>query len=184
MHKSHRLAVAVLVGATMVGAFVLAKTGDQPASGHRMAGAAQDFLKSLTDEQRVQATFAYDDPERLNWHYIPRVRKGVPLKVMTPSARAAARSLIAGSLSDRGFEQVVNVMSLDDVLFLLEKGRLRRSPRTARPAQLLAQHLRQPVGPRCLGLAARGAPSLTELQRSRTAAWWRALRSFSAPTRH
>ncbi len=133
MHKSHRLAAAVLVGAMMVGAFVLAKTGGQPASGHRMADAAQTFLKSLTEEQRAKATFAYDDPERLNWHYIPRARKGVPLKVMTPSARAAARSLIAGSLSDRGFEQVVNVMSLDDVLFLLEKGdfaarRERRDP--------------------------------------------------------
>jgi hypothetical protein len=133
MHKSHKLVAAVLVGAMMVGAFVLAKTGARPASGHQMAGAAETFLKSLTDEQRAQATFAYDDPERLNWHYIPRVRKGVPLKVLTPSARAAARGLIAGSLSDRGFEQVVNVMSLDDVLFLLEKGdfaarRERRDP--------------------------------------------------------
>jgi hypothetical protein len=133
MHKTHKLAAALLVGATMLGAFVLAKTGDQPASGHRMAEAANSFLQSLTDEQRTQATFAYDDPERLNWHYIPRERKGVPLKVLTPAARAAARGLIAGSLSERGFEQVTNVMSLDDVLFLLEKGdfaarRLRRDP--------------------------------------------------------
>lgn len=133
MHKIHRLAAAVLVGATMVGAFVIAKTGDQRASGFRMADAAQTFLKSLTDDQRAKATFSYDDPERLNWHYIPRERKGVPLKALTPAARAAARGLIASSLSGRGFEQVTNVMSLDDVLFLLEKGdfaarRQRRDP--------------------------------------------------------
>jgi Protein of unknown function (DUF3500) len=133
MSRTHRLAAALLVAATMAGAFVIAKTSDQRASGLRMAESAQTFLKSLTDEQRAQATFAYDDPERLNWHYIPRVRKGVPLKVLTPAARAAARGLIASSLSGRGFEQVTNVMSLDDVLFLFEKGdftarRERRDP--------------------------------------------------------
>src|SRR5580698_7320277 len=113
MSRTHRLAAALLVAATMAGAFVIAKTSDQRASGLRMAESAQTFLKSLTDEQRAQAIFAYDDPERLNWHYIPRVRKGVPLKVLTQAARAAARGLIASSLSGRGFEQVTNVMSLD-----------------------------------------------------------------------
>ena len=132
MSRTHRLAAALLVAATMAGAFVIAKTSDQRASGLRMAESAQTFLKSLTDEQRAQATFAYDDPERLNWHYIPRVRKGVPLKALTPAA-GRRRGLIASSLSGRGFEQVTNVMSLDDVLFLFEKGdfaarRQRRDP--------------------------------------------------------
>lgn len=133
MKGSHKLAAAALVGALMLGALLSAKTNDQRVSGIRMGEAAQAFLKSLNDDQRTQATFAYDDPERLNWHYIPRARKGVPLKVLSPSARAAARALIASSLSERGYEQAVNVMSLDDVLFLLEKGdwsarRERRDP--------------------------------------------------------
>ncbi|HUE13819.1 MAG TPA: DUF3500 domain-containing protein [Planctomycetaceae bacterium] len=133
MKKSHKLAVAVLVGATMLGALLVAKTSDQRASGLRMGEAARAFLKTLDDEQRAQATFRYDDPERFNWHYIPRVRKGVPLKSLNPMARAAAHGLIASGLSERGYQQVVNVMSLEDVLFLLEKGdwterRLRRDP--------------------------------------------------------
>ena len=36
--------------------------------------------RGLTGPQRTQATFGYDDPERLNWHFIPRPRKGLPLK--------------------------------------------------------------------------------------------------------
>src|SRR5580704_3053265 len=133
MKKAHSLAAASLVGVTMLAALVAAKTNDQRASGLQMGDAARTFLKSLPDDQRAQATFAYDDAERLNWHYIPRVRKGVPLKMLSPVARTAARGLIASSLSERGFEQAVNVMSLDDVLFLLEKGdwsarRERRDP--------------------------------------------------------
>jgi hypothetical protein len=133
MKKAQSFAAASLVGVTMLAALVAAKTNDQRASGLQMGEAARTFLQSLPDDQRAQATFAYDDAERLNWHYIPRVRKGVPLKMLSPVARTAARGLIASSLSERGFEQAVNVMSLDDVLFLLEKGdwsarRERRDP--------------------------------------------------------
>jgi hypothetical protein len=134
MKKAHKLAAAALVGALMFAALLVAKTNDQRPSGLHMGEAAQTFLKSLSDNQRAQAGFRYDDPERLNWHYIPRDRKGVPLKVLTPSQRAAALGLLAASLSSRGYEQAVNVMSLDDVLFLLEKEgdwaarRLRRDP--------------------------------------------------------
>jgi hypothetical protein len=133
MRNSHKLAAATLVLATMLGALLTAKTTDERASGLRMREAANTFLKTLDDSQRTQASFGYDDPERLNWHYIPRERKGVPLKVLNPASRAAARALLASSLSARGYEQAVNIMSLEDTLFLLEKGdwaarRLRRDP--------------------------------------------------------
>ena len=119
--------------AMMLGALLAAKTSDQRSSGLRMSEAARAFLKALNDDQRAQATFRYDDPERLNWHYIPRARKGLPLKSLSPAARAAAQGLIASGLSERGYQQAVNVMSLEDVLFLLEKDdwsarRLRRDP--------------------------------------------------------
>jgi hypothetical protein len=133
MKNSHKLAAAGLVCATMLGALLTAKMSDERASGFRMSEAARAFLKTLTEDQRAQATFRYDDPERLNWHFIPRVRKGLPLKSLSPTARAAAYSLVASGLSGRGYEQAVNVMSLEDVLFLLEPGdwsarRQRRDP--------------------------------------------------------
>lgn len=133
MTNAQKLVTASLVGATMFGALLVAKTSDQQSSGLRMAEAAREFVKTLTDEQRAQVTFQYDDPERLNWHYIPRARKGIPLKALTPASRAAAHAFITSGLSANGYEQVVNVMSLEDVLYLLEGGnwserRQRRDP--------------------------------------------------------
>jgi hypothetical protein len=120
METKRRLAAACVVAVALVGLLVAAKNGEERGSGPRMAEAAQAFLAKLTPEQRAQATFRYDDPERLNWHYIPKPRKGIPLKALDPAAREAARSFIATGLSKQGYEQAVNVMSLDDVLYLLE----------------------------------------------------------------
>jgi hypothetical protein len=131
--KTRKLTAGSLVCLTMVGALVVAKTSDQRPSGLRMSATAEKFLMSLPDEQRALATFAYDDAERLNWHFIPRPRKGLPLKAITPASRAAAHELISSGLSHNGYEQAINIMSLDDVLYLVEKGdsterRQRRDP--------------------------------------------------------
>src|ERR1700693_5835 len=120
METKRRLAAACVVAVALVGLLVAAKNGDERGSGPRMAEAAQGLLAKLAPEQRAQATFRYDDLERLNWHYIPKPRKGIPLKALDPAAREAARSFIATGLSKQGYEQAVNVMSLDDVLYLLE----------------------------------------------------------------
>jgi uncharacterized protein DUF3500 len=120
MKANRKLVVASFVAATMVAVLVAAKSGEERTSGPRMADAAKDFLAKLSPQQRAQATFRYDDPERLNWHYIPKPRKGIPLKALDPAARSVARAFIATGLSKPGYEQAVNVMSLDDVLYLLE----------------------------------------------------------------
>ncbi|HET6328628.1 MAG TPA: DUF3500 domain-containing protein [Planctomycetaceae bacterium] len=120
MKANRKLVVASFVAASMVAVLVAAKSGEERPSGLRMADAGKAFLAKLSPEQRSQATFRYDDPERLNWHFIPRSRKGLPLKALDPTSRAAARELIATGLSKQGYEQAVNVMSLDDVLYLLE----------------------------------------------------------------
>jgi hypothetical protein len=120
MQPKRKLVVASVVAATLVVVLVAARSGEERGSGVRMAEAAREFLGKLSAEQRSQTTFRYDDPERLNWHYIPKPRKGIPLKALDPTQRMAARALIASGLSKQGYEQAVNVMSLDDVLYLLE----------------------------------------------------------------
>src|SRR5260370_335670 len=45
-------------------------------AGSRMVVAADRLLKSLDKEQAAQATFSFDSPQRLNWHFIPRPRQG------------------------------------------------------------------------------------------------------------
>jgi hypothetical protein len=85
-----------------------------------MTLAAEHFLASLTPEQRAQATFPFQDDERLNWHFIPKERKGLPLLDMTPPQKALAHGLLSAGLSQQGYIKAVTIMSLEDVLRILE----------------------------------------------------------------
>jgi len=117
--KSTLAAGVVIVG---LGALLLAQGNEAPPSGTAMIKAAQDFIGTLSEEERGRATFAYNDAERLNWHFIPRPRKGIPLKDLSDASRGAAHRLIASGLSSAGYEQALNVMSLEEILYLLETG--------------------------------------------------------------
>lgn len=92
-----------------------------------MARAAQAFLAALSPEQKAKATFEFKDAERLNWHFIPRERKGLPLKEMNPEQRKLAQALMESGLSPKGVEQALVVMSLEQVLREIE-GRAIRDP--------------------------------------------------------
>jgi Protein of unknown function (DUF3500) len=87
-----------------------------------MFEAAQKFRASLSKPQLDQASFGFDDPERLNWHFIPRPRKGLPLRDLEGDALRNAHALIASGLSKAGYDQTVSIMSLEEVLYLLEGG--------------------------------------------------------------
>jgi hypothetical protein len=93
-----------------------------------MAAAAQGFLKSLAPEQQAKAKFEFAADERLNWHFIPRDRKGLPYKEMTPDQRKLANALLATGLSAKGFEKTTTIMSLEQVLFEMEgpNGKMKR----------------------------------------------------------
>ena len=104
-------------------------------SGTQMVHSANGFLETLTDKQKTQAMFVFDDPERLNWHFIPRPRKGLPLRDLEGEALKAAQHLIRSGLSEAGYDQALNVMSLEEVLFLLEKTGTREERRERRNPQ-------------------------------------------------
>jgi hypothetical protein len=89
-------------------------------SGPMMSESAQHFLASLTPEQRSRTVFRFEDNERFDWHYIPRERKGLPLRDMTPTQRHLAQALLASSLSQTGYIKATSIMSLEDVLRILE----------------------------------------------------------------
>jgi hypothetical protein len=127
-----RLLTACLVVVAMAGLLV-ANAEKDPPSGIAMIKASQTFLNALSELQRAKAKFEYDDKERLNWHFIPRPRKGLPLKELEGDALKSALGLIASGLSTVGYDQALNVMSLEEVLFLIEGGdrdtrRNRRDP--------------------------------------------------------
>jgi len=85
-----------------------------------MTEAALRFLAALTGEQRARATFAFDDPERLHWAYVPMAREGLPLRDMSPYQRHLASALLSAGLSQTGYIKAVTIMSLEDVLRILE----------------------------------------------------------------
>src|SRR5689334_11963685 len=120
MHALKVLAAAVTLGTL---AFLMAGQAEKPApSGQAMQQAAEKFLATLTPEQAKQASFGFDDPERLNWHFIPRERKGLPLRAVEGNSLKAAHALIQSGLSKVGYDQALNIMSLEEVLYLLEPG--------------------------------------------------------------
>jgi hypothetical protein len=99
------------------------------AAGAAMAGAATAFLATLPNDARKRAVFAFNDKERLNWHYVPRRREGLAFKDMPAPARAAAHELMKASLSAVGYGKAVNVIRLEGVLRQLETfGGLMRDP--------------------------------------------------------
>src|SRR5258708_894929 len=127
-----RFAVPLAVAATM-GAILFAQGDSQEPSGKAMFQAAQKFRAAFSKEQLGQASFGFDDAERLNWHFIPRVRKGLPLRDLEGESLKSAQALIASGLSKSGYDQALSIMSLEEVLYLLEPGdreerRERRNP--------------------------------------------------------
>lgn len=93
-----------------------------------MAEAAKGLLAALSPEQRTKATYEFKNDERLNWHFIPKERNGLPLKEMTPPQRHLAQALLATALSQRGYMKAGMIMSLEQILFDME-GTRRRFPR-------------------------------------------------------
>src|ERR1044071_825396 len=81
-----------------------------------MPAAAYDFLQTLSADQRKDIVFEIDSKERFNWHYIPRSRKGIPLKELNAAQRKAAMRLLSTALSDTGYTKTKSIIDLEAVL--------------------------------------------------------------------
>jgi hypothetical protein len=94
-----------------------------------MSDAAHNFLAALEPAQKSKATYAFTNDERFDWHFVPKPRKGLPLKEMTPSQRALAHALLSTGLSSSGFAKATTIMSLEQILYDVEgKGTRPSSP--------------------------------------------------------
>ncbi|HEY7181260.1 MAG TPA: TonB family protein [Blastocatellia bacterium] len=93
-----------------------------------MAEAANKFLASLTPEQKAKASFEFGDAQRFDWHFIPRDRKGLPLKDLDENQRKLAMEFMKTGLGAAGYQKATTIMSLEPVLAQME-GPNRRFPR-------------------------------------------------------
>lgn len=116
LRTSVTLATTAVIGLAMWAGASLNRTGGD------MATAADRFLDALDADQKAKAGFAFDNPERLNWHFIPRERKGLPIKAMNPAQQALAFGLIQTGLAASGNVKATTIMSLESILRDMEKG--------------------------------------------------------------
>ena len=98
-------------------------SSDAAHSATMMSAAAGAFINSLSADQSAKATFAFEDEQRLDWHFIPRVRKGIPFKDLDPAQRLLGNALLGAGLGQRGLIRASTIMSLDAILRELEQGR-------------------------------------------------------------
>lgn len=98
-------------------------------SGARMAETANRFLQSLSADQRAKAQLPFDGEERQFFHYIPsddfprslkRPRLGLTLLEMSPQQKHLASALLSAGLSQQGYIKATTIMSLEEVLRVLE----------------------------------------------------------------
>jgi len=109
------------LGAIAMGTILLTAAYNRTNSASVMTEAANRFLASLTPDQRAKATFSFEDAERMHWFYVPIERKGLPLREMSPYQKHLASALLAAGLSQSGYIKAVTIMSLEDVLRIMEK---------------------------------------------------------------
>jgi hypothetical protein len=109
------------LGALAVGTMLLTAAYNRTNSASVMTETANRFLASLTAEQKAKATFKFDDAERMNWFYVPIERKGLPLREMSAYQQRLASALLSAGLSQSGYIKAMTIMSLEDVLKMMEK---------------------------------------------------------------
>jgi hypothetical protein len=88
--------------------------------GGEMADAANHFLAALKPEQKTKAQLAFTDDERQNWNFVPKDRKGLPLKEMSVTQRNLLNALLLTGLSAKGSMKASTIMSLEEILAELE----------------------------------------------------------------
>jgi len=89
-------------------------------AGQQMADVANALLKTLSPDQKAKTVFKFSDEERENWHFIPRERKGLAMREMTPEQKLLGHALLNTGLSHRGQLLASTIMSLEEVLYQIE----------------------------------------------------------------
>ncbi len=102
---------------------------DQMAAGSgdvaQMADAADQFLVSLSDEERARTTFDFESEERERFHFVPPEtfeRHGFPLEDMSAEQRDLAHALLGTGLSQQGHMTANEIIELEAILEEREGG--------------------------------------------------------------
>ena len=85
----------------------------------RMVNGADQFLMSLSDDERARATWTFEDEERERFHFVPPEsfeRHGFPLEDMSAEQGSLAHALLATGLSQSGHMTANEIIQLEAIL--------------------------------------------------------------------
>ena len=119
---SHRRAVVTSAAVVVPIVIFLAAEGvAQMRLAGTMTDAAERLLASLSPEQKARLNDSFDTLERFNWHYIPRMRKGLSLRELPADQKKLALDLLKTGLSTYGYETTEKIRGLERILIEREK---------------------------------------------------------------
>lgn len=98
------------------GLFAIESTGQSTAT---IVEAAQAFIASLSQAQKLKTQFGVQDPEWRRWFNVDSgiyVRQGVSMREMNSSQNAAAHQLMAATLSAKGMDLADAIRKTDQTL--------------------------------------------------------------------
>lgn len=84
-----------------------------------VTAAAQVFLDGLSEEQRAEAVYAFDDPKRPNWSNLPAEmsrRNGVRIGDLDAAQQSAMHDFLTTALSPEGYDKVMGTVGAEDAL--------------------------------------------------------------------
>lgn len=87
----------------------------------RIESAARAFVGALSEGQHAAAVLAFDDANRMDWHYVPRQRRGLRVDALSDAQKQLAHQLLRTTLSGHGSLQVTCIIDLEGTLRDLER---------------------------------------------------------------
>lgn len=92
---------------------------------------ATDLLNTLSDFQKEVISFPLEDPSKTRWHYLPHSsfkREGLALSDMTPDQIQKTYALLEDYLSESGYDQMQQIIDLENYLAVVENNPIKRDP--------------------------------------------------------
>ena len=92
---------------------------------------AMAFVNSLSDVQKTQTVFPFDEINRYEWHYLPASmasRHGISVTEMNSIQKQNLNALIKAYLSEAGYARTKNIIGFEHLLKELEPQNSSRTP--------------------------------------------------------
>jgi len=92
---------------------------------------AMAFVNSLTEAEKKQAIFPFDEMNRYEWHYLPATmvaRTGVAVKYLDPDQKQVLDTLLRAYLSEEGYKRTKDIMGNEYLLKEMQPDNPNRIP--------------------------------------------------------